>query len=370
MEDIKHMTNDLRNLNNPNIIDMYKIAGKIVGSTIQYIKTLCVKDTSIYEICNKGDEYIYMLTELQKIYKNKPIFKGIAFPCCISVNEIVGNYSPINNINEILLKTGDIIKIDLGVHINGFVVVGAQTIILTASETASETVSETVSETAREPASETASETVSETVSETASETPTHLIDACKKTLQHVISKINVGGNSNDIVQLINNYSKQFGYNIVEGVLSHEMHQYIIDGKNAISSETPLFNFGCNQVYAIDIILTDSPNGNTTITPLNPTIYKRNLEENYTLKTTSGRYLLSEISKHYPVFPFNIKNLIVNNNESTIKLGLYESLKVKPGCNSLLQPYPIVQVKDGFNVVQFKTTILINNKGKVIPLVD
>lgn len=46
--------------------------------------------------------------------------KGIAFPTCISVNNIVGHYSPLKS-EDSILKKGDLAKISLGVHIDGFV---------------------------------------------------------------------------------------------------------------------------------------------------------------------------------------------------------------------------------------------------------
>ena len=46
--------------------------------------------------------------------------KGISFPTCISVNNIVGHYSPLKSEDQ-QLKEGDVAKIALGVHIDGFV---------------------------------------------------------------------------------------------------------------------------------------------------------------------------------------------------------------------------------------------------------
>jgi len=40
--------------------------------------------------------------------------KGIAFPTCISCNEICGHFSPLKS-EPAFLKEGDVAKIDLGV---------------------------------------------------------------------------------------------------------------------------------------------------------------------------------------------------------------------------------------------------------------
>ena len=61
--------------------------------------------------------------------KNKQIEKGVAFPTCISINEICGHYSPLKS-EDTDLKEGDLVKIDLGVHIDGFVALVAHTLIV------------------------------------------------------------------------------------------------------------------------------------------------------------------------------------------------------------------------------------------------
>ena len=55
--------------------------------------------------------------------------KGVAFPTCISVNNIVGHLSPLKSEDQ-QLKDGDLVKIDLGCHIDGFVGLVAHTIVV------------------------------------------------------------------------------------------------------------------------------------------------------------------------------------------------------------------------------------------------
>ena len=52
---------------------------------------------------------------------------GIAFPCCISVNNCICHYSPLTHDADTVLKEGDLAKIDLGAHIDGFIAVVAHT---------------------------------------------------------------------------------------------------------------------------------------------------------------------------------------------------------------------------------------------------
>ena len=53
---------------------------------------------------------------------------GIAFPTCISPNHCVGHYSPLVSEDTVEIKEGDIVKIDLGVHVDGYIAVVAHTL--------------------------------------------------------------------------------------------------------------------------------------------------------------------------------------------------------------------------------------------------
>jgi methionine aminopeptidase len=57
--------------------------------------SLCVDGADISTVCGAVDDFI--LEELAKTFSNKKskkLERGIAFPTCISVNEVCGNYSP------------------------------------------------------------------------------------------------------------------------------------------------------------------------------------------------------------------------------------------------------------------------------------
>lgn len=56
---------------------------------------------------------------LQVFKKEKEIKKGIAFPTCLSVNNCICHFSPTKNDQDYELKENDVVKIDLGAHIDG-----------------------------------------------------------------------------------------------------------------------------------------------------------------------------------------------------------------------------------------------------------
>jgi len=71
------------------------------------------------------------LFQIAKIYNKVKMEKGLAFPTCISVNSCVGHFSPLPEAEDVL-KEGDLAKIDLAVHVDGYIASVAQTIVVTA----------------------------------------------------------------------------------------------------------------------------------------------------------------------------------------------------------------------------------------------
>lgn len=114
----------------PAILDKYKAAAQIVNDALKRVIQLCTVGADIHTICQEGDKL--MEEELRKVFNNKKskkLERGIAFPTCVSVNHIFGHYSPMKDESSVL-EEGDVAKIDLGCHMDGFVAQAAHTIVV------------------------------------------------------------------------------------------------------------------------------------------------------------------------------------------------------------------------------------------------
>lgn len=67
-----------------------------------------VVGAKIFDLCIWADNLIY--EELNKVYNKKPVFKGLAFPTCISINEICGHNAPLQE-DSTNIKEGDLVKV-------------------------------------------------------------------------------------------------------------------------------------------------------------------------------------------------------------------------------------------------------------------
>lgn len=116
----------------PAILDKYKAAALIVNAALEKVIALSIPGADIYTVCQEGDKF--MDEELKKVFtnkKSKKLERGIAFPTCISVNNVFGHFSPLVDESHLLVE-GDLAKIDLGCHLDGFVAQAAHTIIVSA----------------------------------------------------------------------------------------------------------------------------------------------------------------------------------------------------------------------------------------------
>jgi methionine aminopeptidase len=89
---------------NSDVTTKYQEAARIVNGAMAHIQTLCVPGTALLDICKAGDAFIEQ--GVAGIFRGKgkdgkPLQKGVAFPVCISVNEYVCHYSPLNSEDKV-----------------------------------------------------------------------------------------------------------------------------------------------------------------------------------------------------------------------------------------------------------------------------
>jgi len=307
----------------PGVVDKYQAAGKIANDVLQRVISRSVPDANIVDICAYGDDEIEQ--EVKKVYGKKKLEKGIAFPTCLSVNEVCGHYSPLKS-EPHKLKEGDLVKIDLGVHIDGFIAIAAHTIVVSSKNDVS------------------------------AEGRQADAIHAAYNALQVALRLLKPGQKNNDITEAITKVCESYQCNAVEGVLSHELKKHLIDGNNCIINKSTFdqkvddYEFQVNDVFGLDIIVTTGE-GKPKETELRTTVYKRAIEKSYSLKLKASRQFFSELNERYPTLAFSLRSF---EDETTAKLAVSECCK-----HELLHAYPVLAEKEGEFVAQFKYTVLV-----------
>eukprot|EP00771_Trimastix_marina_P000458 gnl/Trimastix_PCT/148.p1 GENE.gnl/Trimastix_PCT/148~~gnl/Trimastix_PCT/148.p1 ORF type:complete len:376 (+),score=136.56 gnl/Trimastix_PCT/148:820-1947(+) len=305
----------------PDVVTKYKTGAEIANRVLDAIIPQCVPGKAVIEICQFGDEQ--MNEQIALVYRRGGVEKGIAFPTCISKNDIVGNYSPYPNEEAAVLEEGDLVKIDLAVHIDGFISSVAHTIVLSGEGPI----------TGRKA----------------------DVILAAYNAAEAAIRTLRPGKSNYDVTEAIAKCAAAYRCAPVEGVLSHQTKQFVIDGNKtiiglpSIEGHVSECTIEENEVYTLDIVMSTG-DGHTRESDMRPTVFKRAVEQNYQLKMKSSRQLFHEISTNFPGLPFTMRML----EARAPRFGISEMLK-----HGLLHVYPVVTTREGEYVAQIKYTALV-----------
>lgn len=329
MADIERETDVVEDLSSPDVTTKYMTAAVIVNKALQTVIDAVKPGACVYELCQLGDKTIN--DECAKIY-NKPckdgnvIVKGVAFPTSISPNDISGHFSPLKA-DSVLLKEGDIVKIDLGCHIDGYLTLAAHTVVCGTT-------------------------VVTGPLADS--------VHACYQAAEAAMRKIKVGGSNVDVTTVVEGVASAYDVQPLHGVLSHELKRNVIETNNVIAhrlnpeERVQPFQFEPNQVYCIDMVMTVG-SGRCKETDIRTTVYRRTTENEHLLKTQTAKKFMSEARRRFPDLPFSIRAF---EDPSTARAGVSECKR-----HGLLHEYPVIKEKDGHAIVQFKFTVLLLASG-------
>ena len=161
-----------------------------------------------------------------------------------------------------------------------------------------------------------------------------------------------------DTVQKV---AESFECKPVEGMLSHQLNQNVIDGEKTIiqnpteaqRKEHDKFDFELHEVYAIDVLIS-SGEGHGREKDARVSIYKKT-DETYMLKMKNSREFFTAVNKKFGPMPFNLRSL---DSETKAKMGVVECVTHK-----LVVPFQVLYEKESEVVAQFKFTVLLMPNG-------
>jgi len=169
------------------------------------------------------------------------------------------------------------------------------------------------------------------------------------------------GNNNNQVTEVVEKVAAEFNCHPVEGMLSHQLQQNIIDGDKTIiqnpneaqRKDHKKCDFEQHEVYAVDILISTG-DGKAKEHETRTTVYKRT-DLTYALKMKTSRAFYSEVCNKFTMMPFTLRAL---EDEKKARLGVGECTN-----HELLTPYPVLYEKDGEYVAQFKFTVLLMPNG-------
>ena len=154
-------------------MDDWEKAGKITSEVLEYGKSLIKTDINVKNIVEKIEEKIFELN-------GRP-----AFPVQISINEVAAHFIPLTD--DLRFKKGDLVKLDVGVEVNGKIGDSALSVDLGNNK---------------------------------------DLIKASEKALEEAIKIVKVNVKINKIGEVIEEVIKNKGFKVIKNLSGHEIKEY------------------------------------------------------------------------------------------------------------------------------------------------
>ncbi|XP_013991365.2 proliferation-associated protein 2G4 [Salmo salar] len=313
------------------VVTKYKMGAEIANQALKAVVEAAKAGETVVSLCAKGDAFI--MAETGKVFrKEKDLKKGIAFPTSVSVNNCVCHFSPLKSDPEIVLKDGDLVKIDLGVHVDGFISNLAHSFVVGVTKDAPLTGRKA------------------------------DVIIAAHLCAEAALRLVKPGNQNSQVTEAWNKIAKSFKCSAIEGMLSHQLKQHVIDGEKTIiqnptdqqRKDHEKAEFEVHEVYAVDVLISTGE-GKAKDAGQRTTIYKRDPDKQYGLKMKTSRSFFSEVERRFDAMPFTLRAF---EDEGKARLGVVECAK-----HELLQPFNVLHEKEGEFVAQFKFTVLLMANG-------
>ncbi|MBI2670656.1 type II methionyl aminopeptidase [Candidatus Woesearchaeota archaeon] len=289
-------------MSNEQNFEDYKKAGKIAAEVREFAKKIVKVDGSLLEATELIEQQIIKLG-------GRP-----AFPIDMSLNNIAAHYSATIN-DKTVFKENNLVKVDIGVHINGAVADTAVSIDLGNNR---------------------------------------ELIKAAELALLEALKLVKPGIKILEIGAVIQQTIQDFGFSPIRNLSGHGLELYKVHTKPNI----PNINNGDknilqeNQIIAIEPFAT---NGAGLIINGKPSeIYELKIKK--PIRNQSARKLLSFIEQEYRTLPFNKRWLLNKFNNLDVSLGL--SLLEREG---ILYQYSILPEKNDGIVSQAEHTVIVKD---------
>ena len=285
------------------IFDNYVKAGKIASQVREYARAQDHTGRSLSEICNDIE---------QEIFKNggEP-----AFPVNVSLNDIAAHYTAVPN-DPIIVKNTDVLKIDVGVHIDGYI---ADTAVTVSYDTKYQ-----------------------------------NLIDIAERALDEAIAISRSNTRVSEIGRIIEKTITKYGCKPIQNLSGHSLERYTIHAGKSIPNIWTIghsFNLSVNNVYAIEPFVTTNDGQGV--------VYEGKIKNIFSIgsrkrtKEQKTDEFLEYLWNKFKTLPFALR-WIVNEYEEKEALSLLEILVKKKNVHA----YPILVEGANRIVVQAEHTII------------
>ncbi len=303
------------------MIEMYKKSGKIVSKirsmAVDYIKA----DMKILDLVEYVEGNIIEMG-------GKP-----AFPCNVSINEVTAHYtSPPGD--ESIIKKGDLVKIDLGAHVDGYIADSAVSVFIGGSKDSD----------------------IENNNDQIDQDFNIKMIETANEALESAISTIRDGVEIGKVGQAIEETINNRGLKSVSNLTGHSMDRWILHSGVSVPNikEDNKHKVQEGDVLAIEPFVTD---GVGRVGDMNDVFIFRFLRER-PMRMVQARKLLNIIALNYRNLPFSQRWLTEHINSKQLNMAMRQLLAARA-----IYPYHVLKEKSDARVAQAEHTIIVESDG-------
>ena len=298
---------------------MYKKSGDIVAQVRKKAVDMVMDDLKVLDLIEFIEQEIRNLG-------GEP-----AFPCNISINEITAHYTSPSK-DKTVLKNGDLVKIDLGAHVDGYIADSAISVIVGGEE-------------------------ITETdLSEDEMHLQIKMIETVNLALENAISTIKDGVNVGKIGEVVEETVTALNLKPISNLTGHSMERYILHSGLSIPNikEENRHKIREGDVLAIEPFVT---NGVGRVTDMKDAYIFRFLRDR-PLRMAQARKILNEIAQNYRNLPFAGRWLENNTKSRQFNLIMRNLISSRA-----LYPYHVLKEKSNARVAQAEHTVIVESDG-------
>ncbi len=292
-------------------LDGYLRAGRIASEVRERARKKYHVGSTLFEICESVESQI-------REKDAEP-----AFPVNTSLNEIAAHYTAEPN-DQITVKEGDILKIDIGVHVDGYIADTAVTVCYDPKYDS--------------------------------------MVKAAEAALAEAVRMARINTKASDIGKVIEGIITKMGYKPIQNLSGHSLQQYVIHAGKSIPN---IWTFGSSfgllgtEAYAIEPFATTKDGLGIVRDGKVKNIF--GITSRKPSKDSDADRLLEHIWAKYKTLPFALRWLTKDYEEAKLR-SLMETLLKKKNVHA----YPILVEGNGKMVVQAEHTIIPNESGATV----
>ncbi len=289
-------------------LERYLQAGRIASEVREKARRRYHVGSSLLEICESVESEIRSM-------KGEP-----AFPVNASLNEIAAHYTAEPN-DASVVKEGDVLKIDIGVHVDGYIADTAVTVCYDPKYEA--------------------------------------LVTAAETALGEAVRMARANTKASDIGKVIEATITKFGFQPIQNLSGHSLQQYTIHAGKSIPNiwtRGSTFVLLPNEAYAIEPFVTTKDGQGVVHDGRIRNIF--GITSRKPVKEKAADELLELIWNRYKTLPFALRWLTEMYEEKEARRIVDLLIKKKN-----VHAYPILVEGHGKKVVQAEHTLIPSDSG-------